>query len=81
MRNVTLFIKWRLNHKDDISMHESNEINWRTSREENIRKTEIRNGDTIKVHLVEIVSDSVEWTGSVRDLITGFCQCENTFTT
>jgi hypothetical protein len=53
-------------------MHKRNEISWRTSKEDNVHKTE--------VHLIEIVCNSVEWTGSVQDLITGFGQWENIFT-
>jgi len=62
-------------------MHESNEISWRTSREDNVHETEVRTGDNIKVHLTEIVCYDIVWTGSVCSLITGFCQCENIFTT
>jgi len=53
-------------------MHGSNEISWRTSREDNVHETEIQTGDNIKVHLTEIVFYSVVWTGSVCDLITRF---------
>ena len=54
-------------------MHESNVISWSTSTDDNVHETEVQTGDNIQVHLTEIVCYSVLWTGSVSDLITGFC--------
>lgn len=51
--------------KSRISMQESNEISWRTSREDNVHETELQTGENIEVHLIETVCYSVVWTGSI----------------